>query len=230
MKQGILTIVAPIAEGAEGSIKDQLEAFEHASPLRMLDDLHFGSFSIVRDDTLAPHLVFEVSFDGTREDFVDDLVTQIPEAIDRIFKYCEGYPSTGPGLPQVIKNYLLDRDVGADALYIGFPGRTVGQVLEETSLRNEVVGTLDRIRKAVPRDQDESTKRSLVNDLRNHIRGLRPFAGLLTAPERPFLVAHGPELVALATGCLKVLAIIGLAIWLRERGGSWLLAERSGAR
>jgi hypothetical protein len=222
MRQGILTIVAPIADGAEGSIKEKLEAFEEAKPLRLLDDLHCGSFSIVSGDAFPPHLVFEVSFDGTREEFVDDLVTQIPEAIDRIFRYCADYPRTGPGLPQVLKNYLLDHDVGADTLYIAFPGRTVGQILEETSLRDEVVGTLDRIRRAVPRDQDESSKRSLVDDLRRHIRGLRPFAGLLTPAERPFLVAHGAELTALVTGCFKVLAIIGFALWLRDYGGSWL--------
>src|SRR5215475_13183916 len=139
MKQGILTIVAPIIEGGEDVLADSLRSLQPArSPLSELDDLHFGSFSIVKHDALPARLVFEMSFDGPREAFVDELVAQIPNELDAIFKFCEDYPVTGARLPQPVKNYLLDRDVGADALYIGLPGRTVGQILEETSLCDEV--------------------------------------------------------------------------------------------
>src|SRR5262249_2782535 len=161
--------VAPIIEGGKCELARRLKSYEATKPLRALEALHCGSFSIVDDDLLPPHLVFEVSFDGTREDFVDDLVTQIPGVVDNVFKFCEDYPETGTTLPQVTTNYLLDRDVGADALYIGFPGRTVDQIREEKRLRDELVGTLDRIRRAVPPDEDDSTKRSLVNDLRRHV-------------------------------------------------------------
>src|SRR5688572_2697856 len=102
MKQGIVTIVTPIRTGrADEAFRQHLRQL--AFPGWALIGLHFASLSIIEDrkgnkdedreghkDDYSPHLLFEASFDGTREDFIEDLVASLGGLLDEIYQHCEG--------------------------------------------------------------------------------------------------------------------------------------------
>ncbi|MFX9181064.1 hypothetical protein ABTN76_20140, partial [Acinetobacter baumannii] len=71
--------------------------------------LHFCSFVILdADGAFAPSLVFEVTFDGSREDFLDELLEVAPEGMHEVYRHCTDYPVSGRAAPQLIEEYLVN--------------------------------------------------------------------------------------------------------------------------
>ena len=100
-------------------------------------------------------LVFEATFDGTRKEFLDDLLRVAPEGIHNIYKNCEDYPGywfravAGLAVPALVKEYLLEHDVGANAFYSGSPGRTVAQIQGEHQIREEITHFISKRRRSI---------------------------------------------------------------------------------
>lgn len=199
MKHGILTIVAPIVAGHEGIVRQRFLAMGNGGlPTAPLIGLHFASVSVLGVYPDAPHdftpqLLFEASFDGPREDFIDDLVATGGMWLDTVFQDCVDYPPQGTQIPQVVKNYLFKHDAGADCVYIAYPYRSVGQIRQEHQLRNAVAG-FDYIDRAVlgQRHLPPPMKRSLVSLIRRQIDTIPTLQGTLTLPERPFVTTYWP--------------------------------------
>jgi len=162
--------------------------------------------------------VFDVSFDGTREDFIDELVTLIPEPrFDRVFQFASDYPESGsPPAPSWSRTIWRRTTSAADALYIGFPGRTVGRFAGGDVFRFARAGP-PRIRIQHPHG-DSAARRPVDEalafyDLRKHVRGNPPLANLLTSPEQPFLVKHGAAMAAF-TSHPQDSGVVGFFVWL----------------
>jgi hypothetical protein len=113
-----------------------------------IESMHFCSMLILNstEDGDAGCLVFEATFDGSKEDFLDDLLRAEPGGLDTIYKYCEGYPQARKFLPELVKEYFLTHDVGANTFYCGSPGRTVAQIKGEYRMRDEIVSFIQRHR------------------------------------------------------------------------------------
>jgi hypothetical protein len=105
--------------------------------------LHFCSFAVLDGDVeFSPCLVFEATFDGSLDNFLDALLRVAPGAIDEIYRHCEGYPVSGCGNAELVKKYLARHDEGAHAFYLGSPGRTVAQVKDEAQVRDVLANSV----------------------------------------------------------------------------------------
>src|SRR6476646_3277232 len=127
-------------------------------PFDEIKGLHFCSMLILQgvDQSDLACLVFEATFDGTSEEFLDDLLRVAPEGIHKIYKNCIGYPGywvtgsvAGLAVPALVKEYLAKHDVGANAFYSGSPGRTVAQIQGEQQIREEIADFISKQRRSI---------------------------------------------------------------------------------
>lgn len=120
----------------------QADAFLQCRPQFRFDEissLHFCSFVILGTaDGGPPSLVFEATFDGSRDDFLNDLLRIAPEGLDTVYRECAGYPACGAATPELVKEYLVRHDVGANTFFSGSPGRTVSQIRGEGRIRDNL--------------------------------------------------------------------------------------------
>jgi len=122
-----------------------------AFPFHEIKGLQFCSFVILEGDAeFPPCLVFEATFDGERDDFLQDLLRAAPEGVHTIFANCVGYPKSGMTVGKLVTGYLIANDVGASLMFRGSPGRSSAQIDGESRIRKEVVSFLAGRRQAGP--------------------------------------------------------------------------------
>jgi hypothetical protein len=144
-----ITIITPIKSSLAGQCRDYLR--RHAEPqagmqctgdfpFDRISTLHFASCVILEETgDFAPSLVFEAAFDGSKEDFISDLLRVAGNGIHELYQHCEGYPASGRISPELAKEYLISHDAGAHIYFSGSPGRTVGEIRGESRVRSEIV-------------------------------------------------------------------------------------------
>jgi hypothetical protein len=110
--------------------------------------LHFCSMVILHavDQSEPSCLVFEATFDGSREEFLHDLLRVAPEGIHAIYENCLGYPESGLAVPDLIRDYLANHDAGAQTFFSGSPGRSVAQIRGEKRIRDKIASFVCRRR------------------------------------------------------------------------------------
>jgi hypothetical protein len=215
--RGYTTIIAPIVKGQVQELKRHLR--NHVEPcfdaltgsvrckalfrFDQIPNLHFCSLVVLDGDSaFDPYLVFEATFDGPRDDFLCELTSVALEGIDSIYEFCQGYPESGLAVPELIKEYLANCDVGAHAFYSGTPGRSVAQVQGESRLRDEIVTYLSGLRSA---NTLPPTLAGLQQQLRNELIRRRSENRWAEQPIKvPWEVVWGRAVIksaALATMC-----------------------------
>lgn len=105
-----------------------------------IPNLHFASFVIL--DAAAdfgPNLVFEATFDGSKADFLSDLLRVAGNGMHDLYQHCIGYPDTGLTTPELAKEYFIGHDAGAHVYFSGSPGRTVAQIRDESRIHSKIV-------------------------------------------------------------------------------------------
>lgn len=108
-------------------------------------NLHFCSFVVLDDNAdFAPSLIFEATFDGPVADFLLELVKVASEGIHQVYRHCSDYTPSGLTAPELMKEYLMRHDVGANTFFAGSPGRSVAQVKNENAVRSSIVEFLAR--------------------------------------------------------------------------------------
>jgi hypothetical protein len=106
----------------------------------LIPTLHFASFVILETtDDFGPSLVFEATFDGSKEDFVSDLLRVAGKGIHELYQHCRCYPACGLTTPELAKEYLIDHDQGAHIYFSGNPGHTVAEIRGENGIHSKVV-------------------------------------------------------------------------------------------
>ena len=128
MNTGYATVITPIdgedhARALKLFLRTEIEPlFDGAAPGKILKcrprfpfdrigTLHFCSFTVLDGDAeFPPCLVFEATFDGSLDHFLDALLHVAPGAIDEIYRHCQGYPASGCANPELVKTYLARRD------------------------------------------------------------------------------------------------------------------------
>jgi hypothetical protein len=156
---GYATIITPIAEGHAEALKyflrteveprfapdEPREILKCRSrfPFDKIGTLHFCSFAVLDGDPeFRPCLVFEATFDGSLDRFLDELLEVAAGAIDEIYQHCEGYPASGSAIPELVKKYLARHDEGAHTFYFGSPGRTVAQIKGEAQIYDALASSI----------------------------------------------------------------------------------------
>lgn len=187
MNPNYTTIITPLDPGLAEPCRQYLRA--HAEP-RLVDNLvqcrplfrfdkiaslHFCSFVVLdADDEFAPSLVFEATFDGSREDFLGELLDVASAGMHEVYRHCTDYASSGFAAAQLTKEYLIRHDVGANTFFCGSPGRSVAQIQGESRVRSDILtflssrgqpgeafparsaGFLEAVRRHVVRGQDNN--------------------------------------------------------------------------
>jgi hypothetical protein len=185
MSVGYATIITPIRPSDVTALREYLRSdveppYDPDTVLKCnkfrfdrILSLHFCSFSILDEDAeFAASLIFEATFDGSREFFLDALLQLAPKQMDEIYQHCDGYPASGSGVPQLVKEYLAEHDVGAHAIFRGAPGRTVAQIKGEAHLREALAEYVSE-RWRSPRPMP-STLSGLQQELQQHAVHRRP--------------------------------------------------------
>src|SRR5262249_54544185 len=144
-----VTIITPIKASQTEQCRQYLrDNAEPESGMRCRPDfrfdripsLHFASCTILEGThDFEPRLVFEATFDGSKADFISDLLRAAGDGIHGLYRHCVGYPASGRISPELAKEYLIEHDVGAHIYFSGNPGRTVAEIKAESGLQSEIV-------------------------------------------------------------------------------------------
>ena len=169
--------------------------------------LHFCSFLILdAEDGFPPRLIFEATFDGSRELFFDELLNRASPGMRDIYRYCDGFSSSALAAPNLMKEYLLRHDVGADTYFSGSPGRTVEQIKGEHRIRSAIVGFLCRKRaspEGMPNRSNallDMIKREVIRASGDHQWAAQPAPVPWEIQSRPMIVSIA-AMAALALAC-----------------------------
>jgi hypothetical protein len=150
-----ITVITPIKASNTERCRQYLR--ENAEPLTgmrcrpqfrfdSIPTLHFASFVILNAaDDFGPSLVFEATFDGSRENFLSDLLRVAGGGMQDLYRHCVGYPDSALEVPELAKEYFVGHDVGADIYFSGSPGRTVAQIKNECRMHAKIVGYFSRL-------------------------------------------------------------------------------------
>jgi hypothetical protein len=145
---GALTVLTPIAPGAEPALRAYLEGLRAGpSPLARLPRTHFGRWVIVPDlvaederepDHLeSPYLLFTASFDGPLDAYLDELCRVLADEAQEIWGRCAGAPSPPEGA--ALKAYLRAHHHRTGYFVAAYPQATVGEVRAALAQRDAVI-------------------------------------------------------------------------------------------
>jgi len=228
------TIITPIGKEHTQALKHFLRTeveplFDRDEPHEILKcrprfafdriaSLHFCSFAVLDGDAeFPPYLVFEATFDGSLDHFLDGLLEVAPDAIDEIYRHCEGYPASGCAISELVKTYLTRHDEGAHTFYLGSPGRTVAQIKGEAQVRDALANSVCRPwsrHKAMP-----ATFASILRELGDVIRNEPGHRWAQQTAAVPWEVAWRKAvpvavvLAVLGAACLFGALVVGFDPW-----------------
>jgi hypothetical protein len=225
------TIITPIktcAKSCRQYLRDNAEpsptaASPGCSPKFRFDQiptLHFCSFIVLdADEEFGPSLVFEATFDGSREDFLSDLLRNAP-GMHELYRHCVGYPEAGPTIPQIVREYLIRHDAGAHIFFCGSPGRTAAQIKDEHGIHEGIVDYFSRLRVSGSMPPRLS---GLFESLRNFVRNRTTDRWAEQPPSLPWeirfrtAVAGTAVIATLAAACVFGAALAALlGVWPRR--------------
>jgi hypothetical protein len=236
MNAGYATIITPILRGEEHAKEEYTKAlkcflrteveplYDPAEilkckprfPFDKIESLHFCSFTVLEGDAeFPPCLVFEATFDGPRDIFLNALLHAAPGAIDKIYRYCEDYPVSGLAVPELIKEYLVRYDYGAQTFFRGSPGRTVAQIKGEVKIYDALANSVCRPwnrHKAMPATF-AGIQEELQHDVIQNQPGNRWAEQMAAVPWEVAgrrAVAVAMVLALLAAACLLGVLVLGL--------------------
>jgi len=199
MRQSPFTIVTPVRPGHVDELSQHLAAIgdsvDDTPHLRLgdLDGLHYASFVIFDAEAPAPFLLFEGNVDGPVQSFVARMVAEKGRDLDTIYRHCVGYPEAGSQQPSAVASYLMDRDIGADTFYVGWPGRCVQDICREQDLRDLLNKLLDE--QQASGALDGLAPHAIRARLQQLVSADPSFSWASSPPPAPFLVRHGDQLL-----------------------------------
>lgn len=130
-----LTLIAKLKPGTAPAFKEIL-AKAQASPngalFKKLPTIHFARWVIFDNDT---RLLFTSNFDGSWEAYIRDFSVEAPDAMDAVFKACEGYPEKGSRDFEAFKQFVRDHQVPTNLFYAAYPDASVKAVLKALAVK-----------------------------------------------------------------------------------------------
>ncbi|WP_107040368.1 hypothetical protein [Brumimicrobium mesophilum] len=112
---------------------------EGVFPFQKLESVHFGRWIIIpAKGSLPASLFYAANIDGTAENHLNEIVTNIPEGLDKILEHCPDYPVGDARNKTSRLNYLKKYEIKTQGFYTGAPNRTVKQVHQEAALHQAI--------------------------------------------------------------------------------------------
>jgi hypothetical protein len=217
--QVALTIIAPVREGAVGSLKRLLASMGDGVANGSVIDfgafsgVHFARLLVIDADTdqtgapLPASLVLLSDLDVPKRRHLAELVDLAGDGIDRVFGHCEDYPA-GEHTRRERLEYLRSHVVKEAARYVNTVGRTARQIRREGELREAINGFLDE----PGRDWTRSDPSDVRDAVRDFVAQDPDLAWALQPAERPGLAARVREKVHLVAIPLLSLPLLPLAL------------------
>jgi hypothetical protein len=153
VKQGVLTVVAEIAEGRADELVGLLDALDAALDgeggvpivdFRQMDTVHFARFAVLPADSQGrQHLMFSTAYDGPRPLHLTELARRLRSGLCTLYSHCVAFPEDAQTSPGTFVAYLEDHEVPYGAMHVGYVGRTVKDIRDEAALRAFLEGVLD---------------------------------------------------------------------------------------
>lgn len=226
VRQSALGIVARVRPGGEDALRGLLaeinrdvERNPHI-PFALLRGVHFARCILVEAATGAdgrsfpPYLVVSTYYDEPLDDHLQELAGVAGSGLERVFSHCEGFPEPKKGSTEDLLAFMRSHQADYTAMYIGTRGRSLEQIRQEATLRDELEDFLDQGR------WDTTSPADVRAALRTRVASRPTLAWALT-PDPPPSDYPDPQrdtaLFAVVTGLVLTAALIA---W----GGTTLLA------
>jgi hypothetical protein len=140
VRQQALTLVAPVRAGILAGLAERLDAAESdvQDALVAVSSLHFARFVLI-DGPNGPgsSLAFESNHDGDLGPHLDSLTKALAPFEDLLFGSWEGYERGN------LAGFVDEHAVSASTFYLGHPGLTVPQIINDRDLRQRLEELLD---------------------------------------------------------------------------------------
>ncbi len=160
MEQNALSIVTYVTQGSMPILEPLLEVIgediggEDLNQYIRFGDLttiHFACWVVLPStadssnpmNTYRDTLVLETNFDGDLDTHLNELISKGGKALDAIYAYCDGWPTSGTANPGAVLAYLKAHIVATPAFYIGCPRHTVADIRNARDVRAEIEEFLD---------------------------------------------------------------------------------------
>jgi hypothetical protein len=169
MPQTILTFICEINPDKRGRLVGLLEQIQNNReansyvPFAALKSLHFAGFVIFDDVDYGSKLVFENNFDGSLDDYLNELSRHAGHGLHEIYGCCSDYPA-GKYRQQNLVTYLHRKVVFPNAFHVGNVGRSAERIRQESLLRRKIEEHLDEI------TAPDKTNAASANSLRNSVQ------------------------------------------------------------
>lgn len=223
--QVAITVRAPVVEKQRDAVRDLLERVRTQGgddglfPFARMAEVHFARLFILEEVTdldgerIPASLVYMSDVDGPVVAHLQHLSRVAATGLDALFGHCVGYPThpTAGSRSEWLERHLLQ----ASAYYVHTVGRTVEQIRQEDSLRQEVGRLVDGV--DIPdREADPRTVRRRVQELLLGQPGLAWAAKPPRGPGGRYHVGKVREIVSvvLPGALLLPLLMPVVAVWL----------------
>ncbi|HYM60319.1 MAG TPA: hypothetical protein VEZ11_05445 [Thermoanaerobaculia bacterium] len=193
-----ITVVVKIKYGEHAALKELLQNLgRHVTKQTQLrikeTGTYFGRLVILDNDPhYPPLLVFEATFDGPLDSYLDDLIRMGP-GVDQVFGKCDGYPPQGISDPAAFKGFMKSNNRPINTFYAAYKQITLKGAKANLALREriqtELLDPLDKSGKLVRMSPAEVRKA-----IQDFVREQKPPIG---AGKIPFLTIFDKLIVRL---------------------------------
>jgi hypothetical protein len=181
-----ITVVVRIKYGEHGSLKDLLQTIgRHPTKqalVRLQDtSTYFGRLVILDNDPhYPPLLVFDATFDGDLDAYLDQLIKFGP-GLDQIFGKCEGYPLAGVSDPAPFKRFMKDNNIPINTFFAAYMQIKLSGAKANLELRKriqtEVLDPLDKSGQL-----ETMSRREIRKAIQDFVKDEKPTVGGGTIP------------------------------------------------
>ena len=130
-----LTLIATLKPGTAPAFKEVLahaQAVPNGALFARLPTIHFARWVLFDNDT---RLLFTSNFDGDFFAYIRDFSVEAPDAMDRVFSPCEGYPEKGCRDFAAFTQFILDHQVPTNLFYAAYPDASVKAVRKALAVK-----------------------------------------------------------------------------------------------
>jgi hypothetical protein len=215
MKQKGLTLITPVIESSHQLLHAELDKIkkelidEKAELFENIGSIHFARWILLEPteldgEKINARLAFSSNYDDEHEEHIAALASVAGSFMDRIYQYCEGYPSLSGITPAQRRDYLVKWKVKNAAFYTGAPGRTLAQIKNESSLR-------DFLRREIDSERLTGQKAAVVHrQLKQKVLSQEEFLWTKEKAKLPSVNYFGLFLL----GIVLLVLFIPIVIWL----------------
>ena len=139
-----LTVIAPLKPGGAAKLRASLHDDEQSTSrgVASVGTVHDMRWLIFDDDT---RVLFATAYDGDWDAYIDDFATKIPELMDGVFGYIEGWP--GIASPTV-KDFIVSVQHTTDYWYSAYPTERVTDIQRSSKVVAAADDLLDTLNPA----------------------------------------------------------------------------------